>query len=388
MKAQIAEAARLTRAGKLKEATALIQRTLGATSETNKEAIDVPSQVVDETQPNKPSGLAKLLKNAQRILTGKDERTEQESKKASRHKNNIPNKQPHARQESKRNEVWAGGQFIDGSYNNQAGTRSYKLYIPSGYKGQALPLVIMLHGCSQTPDDFAAGSRMNLIAENKQFFVAYPAQSNSANSSKCWNWFNLSDQQRERGEPSIIAGITKQIASNYRIQSGRVYVAGLSAGGAMAATMGALYPDLYAAIGVHSGLAYGAARDLPSAFAAMQKGKQNNNNRQQIQFVPTIVFHGDRDTTVNQRNAEQVLAQWGEKNLRASKNEQKAPNGRSYTRTIYRDAGDRVVMEQWIVRGAGHAWSGGSPHGSFTDPTGPDASQEMIRFFFDVSSFS
>jgi poly(hydroxyalkanoate) depolymerase family esterase len=375
MKAQIAEAARLTRAGKLKEATALIQHTLGATSQTSKEAIDVPSQVVDEAQPNKPSGLAKLLKNAQRILTGKDERTKQESKQASR-------------QESKRSEVWAGGQFIDGSYNSQAGTRSYKLYIPSSYKGQALPLVIMLHGCSQTPDDFAAGSRMNLIAENKQFFVAYPAQSNAANSSKCWNWFNLSDQQRGRGEPSIIAGITKQIASNYRIQSGRVYVAGLSAGGAMAATMGALYPDLYAAIGVHSGLAYGAARDLPSAFAAMQKGKQKNDNRIQIQFVPTIVFHGDRDTTVNRCNAEQVLAQWGEKNLRASKNEQKSPNGRSYTRTIYRDDGDRVVMEQWIVRGAGHAWSGGSSHGSFTDPAGPDASQEMIRFFFEVSSFS
>ncbi|NJK47426.1 PHB depolymerase family esterase [Candidatus Gracilibacteria bacterium] len=286
---------------------------------------------------------------------------------------------------AKRSEVEAGGQFIDGSYSNQAGTRSYKLYIPSDYNGQALPLLVMLHGCSQTPDDFATGSRMNLIAEKQPFFVVYPTQNNAANPSKCWNWFKPSDQQRGQGEPSIIAGITKQIASTYSINAGRVYVAGLSAGGAMAATMGALYPDLYAAIGVHSGLAYGAARDLPSAFAAMQKGKQTDNNRLQTQFVPTIVFHGDRDTTVHQCNAEQVLAQWGEKNLRASKNQQQVTNGRAYTRTIYRDTGDRIVMEQWLVHGAGHAWSGGSPHGSFTDPTGPDASQEMIRFFFEAS---
>ncbi|MCU0533278.1 MAG: PHB depolymerase family esterase [Hydrococcus sp. Prado102] len=386
MKTQMAEATRLTRAGKLKEATALIQRTLGGmrsaqdTSDSN-EAIDVPFQAVDETPPNRSSGVAGLLKKAKGILTDKYNQKEQ----ASRHQNNRHKNEQHAPQESKRNEVLARGQFIDGSYSNQAGTRSYKLYIPSGYSGQALPLVVMLHGCSQNPDDFAAGSRMNIIAENQQFFVVYPTQNNAANPSKCWNWFKSSDQQRGRGEPSIIAGITKQIASTYNINAERVYVAGLSAGGAMAATMGALYPELYAAIGVHSGLAYGAARDLPSAFAAMQKGKQTDNHRRQTQFVPTIVFHGDRDTTVNQCNAEQVLGQWGEKNLRASKNQQQVPNGRSYTRIIYRDKGDRIVMEQWLVHGAGHAWSGGSPHGSFTDPKGPDASLEMVRFFFGVS---
>jgi poly(hydroxyalkanoate) depolymerase family esterase len=391
MQAGMAEATRLTRAGKLQEATDLIQRTLRemrsqqATSQTSNEAIDVPFQVVDETPQNSASGIAGLLKKAEGILTDKYNQTEQGFKKASHHNHEKPKKEQHAHQASKRIEVRERGQFIDGSYRNQAGTRSYKLYIPSRYSGQALPLIVMLHGCSQTPDDFAAGSQMNLIAEKKQFLVVYPAQNNAANPSKCWNWFKPSDQQRGHGEPSIIAGITKQIASTYRINAGRVYVAGLSAGGAMAATMGVLYPDLYAAIGVHSGLAYGAASDLPSAFAAMQNGKQTNNNRLQTQFVPTIVFHGDRDTTVHQCNGEQVLAQWDEKNLRVSKKQQQVPNGRSYTCTIYRDASDRVVMEQWLIHGAGHAWSGGSPHGSFTDPKGPDASQEMVRFFFDRS---
>jgi poly(hydroxyalkanoate) depolymerase family esterase len=298
-----------------------------------------------------------------------------------------------------REEVWAGGQFLDGSYTNQAGTRSYKLYIPSGYRGQALPLVVMLHGCTQTPEDFAAGSRMNLLAEKKLFFVAYPAQANGANPSKCWNWFQPTDQQRGSGEPSIIAGITKQIANTYKIDPRRVYVAGLSAGGAMAAIMGMSYPDLYAAIGVHSGLACGAGYDLPSAFAAMQNGGQKNDlpltagTRNKI--VPTIVFHGDLDKTVHPCNGELVLTQWATseargksssvagKNLRVSKTKQEIPNGHSYTRSIYHDASNRAVMEQWLVHGAGHAWSGGSPNGSYTDPKGPDASQEMVRFFYE-----
>ena len=301
-----------------------------------------------------------------------------------------------------RSEILAGGQFIDGSYTNHAGTRAYKLYIPSGYRGQALPLVVMLHGCTQTPDDFAAGTRMNVLAEREPFFVVYPAQATLANQSKCWNWFKETDQHRGRGEPSIIAGITHEIVSTYHINARRVYVVGLSAGGAMAAIMGVSYHDLYAAIGVHSGLAYGAAHDLPSALAVMQHGgmtvTQQRDNRSAAtgtcaRVVPTIVFHGDQDKTVHPRNGDQVLAQWGTTNsgdgpdtvaganLRETVNQGQVPDGHAYTRFIYHDVSGHAVMERWLVHGAGHGWSGGNPHGSFTDSKGPDASQEMVRFF-------
>src|SRR5205807_2552275 len=209
-----------------------------------------------------------------------------------------------------------GAQFLARSYSNPAGNRAYKLYIPSRYHGQALPLVVMLHGCTQSPDDFAAGTRMNLIAEEQTCLVVYPVQPSEANAAKCWNWFRPSDQRRGQGEPSLIAGITRQVMRDYSVDRQRVYIAGLSAGAAAAAVMGATYPDLYAAIGVHSGLACGAANDLPSAFVAMRQGDLTDNfwsgdispvlrNRQ---AVPTIVFHGDRDTTVHPRNGDHVIA--------------------------------------------------------------------------------
>jgi poly(hydroxyalkanoate) depolymerase family esterase len=276
-----------------------------------------------------------------------------------------------------------GARFEERSYANAAGSRAYKLYVPSGYTGQALPLVIMLHGCTQSPDDFAAGTQMNALAEEQTFLVAYPAQTQAANMSKCWNWFSAGDQQRDHGEPSLIAGITRQIMTDFSVEHGRVYIAGLSAGGAAAAIMGATYPDLYAAIGVHSGLACGAARDIPSAFAAMKQGGSGSRRPGRSGgAVPTIVFHGDHDTTVNPVNGDEVVAQAkASADLGTAVNRGQSPGGMGYTCTVHTDASGRAMLEQWVLHGAGHAWSGGSAAGSYTDPRGPDASREMVRFF-------
>ena len=287
-----------------------------------------------------------------------------------------------------------GGRFLVASYGNQAGSRDYKLYVPSGYHGQAVPLVVMLHGCTQSPDDFAAGTRMNVLAEEHTCLVAYPAQAASANASKCWNWFRSSDQQRGQGEPSLIAGITRQIMRDYAVDPERVYVAGLSAGGAAAAIMGMAYPDLYAAIGVHSGLACGAASDLPSAFAAMQHGEavvergsgSASGAGVSRRIVPTIVFHGDRDTTVHPCNGDRVVAQSRTTpmtDLRTTVQQGRVPGGHAYSRRLHADASGQTILEHWVIHGAGHAWSGGSPAGSYTDPQGPDATREMLRFFLE-----
>jgi poly(hydroxyalkanoate) depolymerase family esterase len=279
-----------------------------------------------------------------------------------------------------------GAKFDERTFSNEAGSRTYKLYIPSSYLGQALPLVVMLHGCTQSPDDFAAGTRMNDLAEEETFLVAYPAQTRSANASKCWNWFKEGEQRRDHGEPSLIAGITRQIMHDFPIDSGRVYAAGLSAGGAAAAIMGITYPDLYAGIGVHSGLACGAARDIPSAFAAMRQGGAATTvaRRRCESIVPTIVFHGDGDSTVNSINGEQIISQSkAAADLETEISQGIAPGGIRFTRTIQTNETGRTLLEQWILHGAGHAWSGGSSAGSYTEPRGPDASREMVRFFLN-----
>ena len=275
----------------------------------------------------------------------------------------------------------AGGAFLARSFTNQAGTRPYKLYVPSGYTGAPVPLVVMLHGCTQSPDDFAAGTRMNEAAEAQTFLVAYPGQTSAANMQKCWNWFNPADQGRGGGEPALIAGITREIMAGYAVDPARVSIAGLSAGGAAAAIMGQAYPDLFAAIGVHSGLACGAARDMSSAMAAMRGGNAGRGAAG-APLVPTIIFHGQSDHTVSVRNAEQVAAQAAaDASLTTREETGQAPNGRAYTRTLFLDRGGKAVIEQWLVQGGGHAWFGGSESGSYTDPRGPDATSEMLRFF-------
>jgi poly(hydroxyalkanoate) depolymerase family esterase len=272
------------------------------------------------------------------------------------------------------------GQFIDASHTNDAGTRDYKLYIPSTYAGQPAPLVVMLHGCAQHPDDFALGTGMNTLAEEYGCLVAYPAQSQQANATRCWNWFSAADQQRDQGEPSIIAGLTQDIMARYVIDPKHVYVAGLSAGGAMAAIMGTLYPEIYAAVGVHSGLPFAAAHDLPSAMAAM-KGDFRTGHKPG-KSLPIIVFHGDRDTTVHPANGDELINQRRRHPSEDVVVEPGAvPDGHAYTRTVHRRPDGSIHAEHWVIHGSGHAWSGGDTRGSYTDGKGPNASREMMRFF-------
>lgn len=272
--------------------------------------------------------------------------------------------------------------FLTCHLGPQAGGRMYKLYVPAGARGRAAPLVVMLHGCTQSPDDFATGTRMNALAEEHGCLIAYPEQIAAANSARCWNWFNTADQHRDRGEPALIAAITREVMARHQVDARRVYVAGLSAGGAAAAVMAATYPDLYAAIGVHSGLACGAARDVASAMTAMRDGA-TDAARAAIP-VPAIIFHGDRDSTVNPRNADAVLAQlMPREGLTPHTTRGQVPGGHAWRRTVFADRSGRERLEQWDVTGLGHAWSGGDRAGSYTDPAGPDASREMLRFFLD-----
>jgi poly(hydroxyalkanoate) depolymerase family esterase len=387
-------ATRLTRAGRLAEATALLQRILNRGSEAHPAAghsrapatIDLEPEAVELTDPepgrpklavreNSPKGLRHFFDRIARtgFQPGPSWVTEPSPADAA-----TP----------------GGGQFLSKSYSNEAGTRAYRLYIPSQYRGQPLPLIVMLHGCTQSPEDFAVGTRMNPGAERRNCFVAYPAQPASANPSKCWNWFRPGDQARGKGEPALIAGLTRDVMREYSIDEDRVYAAGLSAGAAAAAVLASAYPDLYAAIGVHSGLACGVASDVPSAFAAMRQsrapagcrvGSKPSVQSGYSRIVPAIVFHGDRDTTVHPGNSDQVIAQLGEtiRGLATTVEHGQSPGGRAYSRILHRDSSGKAVFEQWVVHGAGHAWSGGSPGGSYTDPHGPDATGEMLRFFLD-----
>lgn len=337
------DATRLTRSGDLQAATAAIQAALAgvapAAGDTNVfDVIDVVARELPETTPRSPS---------------------------SRHVDQKPGPE----------------RFIAGSHRAAGDQRDFKLYIPPGAGERPLPLVVMLHGCTQSPDDFAAGTEMNAIANSQGFYVLYPAQSQRANPQRCWSWFKHSHQARGRGEPALLADMTREIMAAYAVNPDRVYVAGLSAGGAMAAILGDAYPDLYAAVGVHSGLATGIAKDLPSALGAMQSGA--SPIRTSPSGVATIVFHGDADTTVHPGNGAQVISASVGMTARVEVEQLKTPGGRASTRSVHRASDGAVVAEHWLVHGASHAWSGGSAKGSYTDARGPDASAEMIRFFLE-----
>jgi poly(hydroxyalkanoate) depolymerase family esterase len=351
------EASRLTRAGRIGEAMEQLRRTLD---------IPMPETAAARSSLRIPEGLRKWFGRADPL-----------------HGRGTPTPSPAPDLGAK------SGQFLARSYDNHAGTRGYRLYVPSGYGGEPASLVVMLHGCTQNAEDFAAGTRMNAHAEELTWLVAYPEQAVRANPSRCWNWFRPEHQRRGHGEASLIAGITQQVMGDSFVDPQRVYVAGFSAGGAAAAIMGSAYPDLYAAVGIHSGLPCAAACDVSSAFAAMREGgplryPSGAKPDRPTRIVPTIVFHGDQDGTVNPRNGEQVLAQaMADTELDKSIVRGQVPGGHTYTRTLYTKRKGTVMLESWTIHGAGHAWSGGSPAGSYTDPKGPDATREMLRFFRD-----
>jgi poly(hydroxyalkanoate) depolymerase family esterase len=369
--ADMIEATRLTGLGRLDEATALIQRSFGGTPQARPDtaAPDVrpqPDRDSSEAGPRVREVVGQVVRGLAPVLKGLGKPLRQPAPPAD------PSVPP-------------GGRFVGLSHAESAGGRDYKLFIPSRPDARA-PLVVMLHGCMQNPDDFAAGTGMNTLAERAGVFVAYPAQSRQAHAQRCWNWYDPRDQARGSGEPAIIAGLTRAIMAEHPIDPARIYIAGLSAGGAASLNIARAYPDLYAAVGVHSGLAAGCARDLGSALMAMQVGAPGLGTATPFGApatatrVPTIVFHGEDDGTVSVRNADQVLTQADVAGLTA-RSETLEGRGHPFTRTRYRDSSGRVVVEDWRVRGAGHAWSGGRPEGSYTDREGPDASRAMLDFF-------
>jgi poly(hydroxyalkanoate) depolymerase family esterase len=297
---------------------------------------------------------------------------------------------------------------VAGTFLGRTGAdgRAYKLFVPTGLDPAVpAPLVLMLHGCSQDPDAFAAGTRMNEVAETGGFLVAYPAQPLSANVGRCWNWFEPAHQGRGSGEPASLAGVVQSVAADHAVDPARVYAAGLSAGAAMAVILGATYPDVFAAVGEGSGLEYKAADSLPAAFAAMSAGGPEPNAQgaqayaamgRSARPVPVIVFHGTADTAFAPVNADQVVSQWAQTNDLASDGRDdnniddraestaagRAPGGRSFIHQVYADTTAGIPsIERYLVTGMGHAWSGGSSAGPYTDPTGPDASATMWRFF-------
>jgi poly(hydroxyalkanoate) depolymerase family esterase len=277
-----------------------------------------------------------------------------------------------------------GERFLKRSYHGPAGSLDYRLYLPADAERRELALVIMLHGCAQNPEDFALGTRMNALAEEFGLIVAYPRQTLLANPSGCWNWFDRRHQNRGSGEPAKLAGLAQALAKEFDVRRERVFAAGLSAGGAMAEVLAATYPDVFEAVGIHSGLPYKSAGDVPSAFAAM-KGTAASDpapHADSSRHVRKIIFHGLADSTVNAINGEHIFDEVEREETSLARSDLDWPiEGGRVSRTAVKDSEGRPIGEQWLVEGGGHAWFGGDPRGSFTQIVGLDASRVMVRFF-------
>jgi poly(hydroxyalkanoate) depolymerase family esterase len=358
---QMAQALQLTRAGRLAEATELIQRTLGSSSKSG------PAPVSGRVNPlnlgNKP--LLSSLANSPTLQ--------------------LPMQNPNVLpREASPPDSLGGGALLERTYSNGSGARRYLVYAPPSGPSQGMPVIVMLHGGTQDVRDFATGTGMNKLADLHHFLVVYPDQDARANPMRYWNWFRPQDQRTGNGEPSLIAGITEQVIDDYAADRDRIFIVGFSAGAAMATVMAATHPELYAAAGVHSGLPYGAAYDVQSAFALM-RGENRPSRQDTALQIPLVIFHGDQDQIVNVINASHIRKQrLGVDQATAANGattvQGRVAGGHAYTRTTYSDEKD-VLLEQWIVHGAGHAWFGGTAGSSYTDPKGPDASAEMVRFF-------
>ena len=277
----------------------------------------------------------------------------------------------------------------------------YWLYVPPAAANEAeadapMPLVMMLHGCSQEAKEFAAATNMNRAAAPVRALVLYPEQARGANPGGCWNWFEPENQRRGQGELGLIVAMLHDVMARHPVDAQRVYAAGISAGGAMAALLAREYPEMFAAIGVHSGLRAGAADNMMAALSAMNNGAKVGTSDQpptRISGAPQpalIVFHGDNDTTVSAKNGEQLVeaalqSALGDKNAAFHETQQgQSDAGQRFTRNLYRAIdSDEVLVEYWLLHNTGHAWSGGSAKVSQTDPRGASATQEMLRFFLE-----
>lgn len=282
-----------------------------------------------------------------------------------------------------------GGRSIHGHYTHGSEARDYALYVPADTDGAPRPLILMLHGCQQDAADVARLTRFNRLADELGFIVLYPTQSRTANATGCWNWFLPEHRRPDQGEAALLAALTREIAVRHGADPRRLYVAGLSAGGAMALALAAIHPELFAAVGVHSGLPYGLARDQVSALTLMHQGPSAVRGKADMEGigVPVIVFQGDADLRVNPVNASWIIEQAlsADDEPRIERETGRAPGGLDYTRTRYLEMDGAIRAELWMVQGGGHGWFGGDPVGSFAEPKGPDASREMLRFFLNCA---